>query len=106
MLWSRNQQEEGMKGTIKSLVGTLIVGAALGLPVASFAQVPGQLQRQRRNNFPVVHGAIQQLQQTKAALQNDAASDFHGHKGNAINHIDAAIQELKLGIQSDRAHPH
>jgi hypothetical protein len=50
-----------------------------------------------------MHGAIQQLQQTKALPQTEAASDFHGHKANAINHIDAAIQELKLGIQSDCA---
>jgi hypothetical protein len=93
-----------MKGTIASLVGALMVGAALALPAVSFAQAPGELHRQRESNFPVMHGAIEQLRQTKTALQNEAASDFHGHKENAINHIDAAIQELKLGIQSDRAH--
>jgi hypothetical protein len=84
-----------MKGTIASLVGALMVGAALALPAVSFAQAPGELHRQRESNFPVMHGAIEQLRLT---------SDFHRHKENAINHIDAAIQELKLGIQSDRAH--
>jgi len=93
-----------MKRTIATLVGTMMVGAALALPAVSFAQAPGQLQRQRAGHFPVMHEAIQQLQQTKQMLQKDAASDFHGHKANAINHIDAAIQELKAGVQADRAH--
>jgi hypothetical protein len=55
-------------------------------------------------NFPVIHAAIEELRRTKASLQTDAASDFHSHKVNAINHIDAAIQELKAGIQEDRKH--
>jgi hypothetical protein len=51
-----------------------------------------------------MRGALERLQRTKEMLAKDAAQDFHGHRVNAINHIDAAIQELKLGIQSDRAH--
>lgn len=93
-----------MKGTIATLIGTLMVGATLALPAASFAQAPGELHRQRENHFPVMHGAIQQLEQTKAALANDAAADFHSHKANAIKDIDLAIQELKAGIQGDRKH--
>jgi hypothetical protein len=93
-----------MKGTIATLAGTLMVGASLALPAVSFAQAPGQLQRQRAGNFPVMHAAIEELRRTKASLQTDAASDFHSHKVNAINHIDAAIQELKAGIQEDRKH--
>jgi hypothetical protein len=93
-----------MKGTIATLAGALMVSGALALPAVSFAQAPGQLQRQRAEHFPVMHGAIQELRQTKQALQNDAAGDFHGHKANAITHIDAAIQELQAGIQEERKH--
>ena len=93
-----------MKGTVATLLGGFVVGVALALPAVSFAQAPGQLQRQREEHFPVMHGAIEQLRQTKQALVNYGASDFHGHKTNAINHIDAAIQELKAGIQEDRRH--
>ena len=32
-----------MKGTIATLIGTLMVGAALALPAVSFAQAPGEL---------------------------------------------------------------
>lgn len=93
-----------MKGTIATLMGTLMVGVALAVPAVSFAQAPGQLQRQRAGHFPVMHGAIEELEHTKQVLVNDAASDFHSHKANAINHINAAIQELKAGIQEDRKH--
>jgi len=81
-----------------------MVGAALALPAVSFAQAPGELHRQRTEHFPVMHQAIQQLQQTKQMLTSDAAADFHSHKANAINHINAAIQELKAGIQEERKH--
>jgi hypothetical protein len=97
-----------MRRTIATLMGALLVtlmgAGTLAVPAVSFAQAPGQLQRQRRNNFPVMRAALERLQKTKEMLTQDAAQDFHGHRVNAINHIDAAIQELRLGIQSDRAH--
>jgi hypothetical protein len=89
---SRQWQEEDYEGDYRDFGGGID------------GQRPGQLQRQRAEHFPVMHGAIQELRQTKQALQNDAASDFHGHKTNAINHIDAAIQELQAGIQEERKH--
>jgi hypothetical protein len=93
-----------MKGTIATLLGIFAVGAALAMPAVSYAQAPGELQRQRKDNFPAIHEAIQQLQHAKQTLTNEAAGDFHGHKQNAIKHIDEAIQELRLGIQGDRKH--
>jgi hypothetical protein len=101
---SRKRQEKSMKATIATLVGTLMVGAALALPAVSFAQAPGGLHRQRTNNFPGIHDAIHQLETTREYLKGNTAHDFHGHKTNAINHIDAAIKELRLGMQSDRKH--
>lgn len=94
-----------MKGTIATLMGTLMVGATLALPAASFAQAPSvRLKEQRAGNFPVVHEAIAQLERTKQLLEGSAANDFHGHKVNAEKNIDAAIHELRVGIQEDRAH--
>jgi hypothetical protein len=102
--WPKEGQEEKMKGTIAALAGASIVAVALALPAISFAQAPGQLHRQREHHFPVVNSAIQQLESTRETLKQDAAHDFHGHKANAINHINEAIKELRLGIQSDRKH--
>jgi len=93
-----------MKGTIAILVGTLMIGAALSLSAVSFAQAPSELERQRAAHFPAIHEAIRHLQQAKQTLVSDAANDFHGHKQNAIKHVDEAIQELRLAIQSDLKH--
>ena len=91
-----------MNGTLAAVVGTLMVGAVLTLPAVSFAQKPGQLHRQRTAGFPAMHEAIHQLESTREYLKTDAAHDFHGHKSAAIGHINEAIKELKLGIESDR----
>jgi len=96
-----------MKGMMATLAGMLIVGAALTLPAISIAAPPasGEMHEQRMNNFPGAHEAISQLESTKQYLKTNTAHDFNGHKTNAINDIDAAIKELRLGIQSDRKHP-
>jgi len=98
------KQEKNMRGTIAALVGILMIGAALALPAVSFAQAPVVKPGQRQNDFPVMHDAIRQLESTRGYLKRDAAHDFHGHRINAINHINEAIKELRLGIQSDRKH--
>ena len=96
-----------MKGVVATLAGTLIVGAALTLPAIIFAAppAPGEVHKQRMSNFPGMHEAISQLESTREYLKNDTAHDFNGHKTNAINDINAAIKELRSGIQSERRHP-
>jgi hypothetical protein len=91
-----------MKGTIAILMGTLMVGAALALPAALFAQAPPVIVQERGGHFPAIHQAMEQLRQARQTLQADAAADFQGHKKNAISHIDAALQELKAGMQAVR----
>jgi hypothetical protein len=55
-----------------------------------------------QERHPVMHKAINQLQRTKEELQNDASRDFDGHRANAVKLIDQVIQQLQLGIQSDK----
>ncbi|MGB6561437.1 MAG: hypothetical protein WBE69_02395, partial [Candidatus Binataceae bacterium] len=95
-----------MKGTIATLVGTLMVGAALALPAVSFAQAPPVIVQERGGHFPAMHQAMEQLRHARQTLEADAAADFQGHKKNAIAHIDAALQELKLGMQAVRQEEH
>ncbi|MGC1254906.1 MAG: hypothetical protein WA867_05095 [Candidatus Acidiferrales bacterium] len=94
-----------MKGTIASLAGTLVVGAALALPAVSFAQALGQLARQRAGNFPEMHAARHKLNEAKEILVHQAAGDFHSHKASAIAHIDQAIQEINSGIKEEGGTP-
>jgi hypothetical protein len=51
---------------------------------------------------PAMRQSIAQLERTRATLEDDAAHDFHGHRAAAIHHIDAAIHELREGVESDR----
>ena|SRR6266404_2272614 len=48
---------------------------------------PGQL-------HPYVHDALRQCREAKVELEA-AAQDFGGHRGNAIQHMDAAIAQLE-----------
>jgi hypothetical protein len=95
-----------MKGAIASLVGALMVGAALALPAVSLAQpARGELARQRALNFPEMHEVRHKLNEARRLLKQRAAHDFHGHKTKALNHIEQAIQEINLGIESDGGNP-
>jgi hypothetical protein len=102
--WPEKGQEEKMKRTIAALAGASIVAVALALPAISFAQTSEKLHMQRVYNFPEMRAARQKLKEAKEILESKAAKDFHGHKAAAIKHIDEAIQEINLGIQSDRKH--
>jgi hypothetical protein len=45
---------------------------------------------------PEISQAMNELQHARYVLQSKAASDFHGHKANAIGYIDDAIGELQV----------
>jgi hypothetical protein len=45
---------------------------------------------------PEISQAMTELQHARYILQAKAASDYHGHKANAIGYIDSAIYELQV----------
>jgi hypothetical protein len=45
---------------------------------------------------PEISQAINDLQHARYVLQVKAASDYHGHKANAIGYIDDAVKELQI----------
>jgi Purple acid Phosphatase, N-terminal domain len=51
------------------------------------------------SNYPRMTDAQRALEQARNALQQ-ASNQFGGHKQNAIQHIDDALQEINLGIQA------
>jgi len=57
---------------------------------------PGQL-------HPYVHDALRQCREAKIELEA-AAQDFGGHRGNAIQHVDAAISELEQAVKLPRCY--
>jgi len=44
---------------------------------------------------PEISRAMNELQHARYVLQAQAASDYHGHKANAIKYIDNALGELQ-----------
>ncbi len=56
----------------------------------------------RREEHPVIRQAIKQLQQTKYLLEHKAAHDFGGHRVQAIQSIDQAIEHLNQALRADK----
>lgn len=71
-------------------IAVLLLVFALGVGVAWTAE-----------SHPEIHEAQADLRQAKDRLEH-AAHDFAGHRAKAIDHINAALNELKLALQSDK----
>ena len=71
-------------------IAVLILVAAMGVGVAWTAE-----------RHPEIRAAQTHLMQAKARLEH-ASHDFAGHRVKAIEHINEALEELKLALQSDR----
>lgn len=50
---------------------------------------------------PEIHRALHALENAKNDLGH-AAHDFGGHRAKALEHVDAAISELRMALASDR----
>ena len=71
-------------------VAALVLVLALGVGVAWTAE-----------RHPEIRAAQAHLMQAKARLEH-ADHDFAGHRVKAIEHINEALEELKLALQADR----
>jgi hypothetical protein len=52
---------------------------------------------------PMMHRALTQLEEARRELEN-ATPYRSGHRERAIEHINAAINEVRLGIEFDDTH--
>ena len=52
---------------------------------------------------PHMHAALKDLQAAKASLET-AENDKGGHRVKALEHVNAAIAEVREGIEFDRKH--
>jgi multidrug resistance efflux pump len=82
-----------MKSTRGALVVLFLV---LGLAAAGYANPPDQ---------PYMRAARTDLQQARAQLQK-ALHNKGGHRLKAIEHINAAISQVTLGMRFDRRYHH
>jgi hypothetical protein len=89
----------------------LLVGAVLSFPSAMLAQAAGTMaapqtaqtgKMAKADVHPEIRAAMQHLRQAKEILVQKAAHDFEGHKKEAIESIDHAIDHLQQALQADK----
>lgn len=83
---------------MRRLRGGLIVAATLATGISMGAFVAHAIDQ------PHMDAALGHLRQARESLQQ-AAANKGGHRANAINLINQAIQEVRLGIQYANQHP-
>jgi len=78
---------------MKKLLRFLSLAVCLSLPLT--AAEPG------REHHPEIHQAIAALEKAKHHLEH-AEHDFGGHRREAVEACERAIQQLRLALESDR----
>jgi hypothetical protein len=70
---------------------------------AQAAAIPAQptARRARAEEHPRIRAAIKELQAAKVELQK-APHDFGGHRADAVQAVDKAIEQLRLALQYDK----
>lgn len=100
-----------MNQKLKQVTITATLAMLMAIPASMFAATPSPsgnppqnppTQTAGQEKHPVMRKSIRQLENVKQELQNDASRDFDGHRANALKLVDQAIEQLKLGIQSDK----
>ena len=56
---------------------------------------------ERMRNRAMTLEAMRSLARARGILRSGAEEDPHGHRANAINHIEAAMSELKAAMRSE-----
>lgn len=90
---------------MKKMAFTAAMLMAFVLPIASakaqpLSSINGGTSVQERH--PFIRHAIRALQQARTDLQ-DAAHDYCGHRKDALEATDKALEQLRLALGSDRA---
>ena len=78
-----------MTRPVASIAASLAVVGLLLAPVAVGAE---------QERHPAIHKAENKLHAAKEDLEH-AAHDFGGHRVKAIEHINAALEELKMALE-------
>lgn len=73
------------------------------LVIAALAFAGGIATRAVAEPQPHMQQALAALQSAKASLQN-ATADKGGHRAKAIDHVNAAIEQVEKGIAFDNKH--
>jgi len=93
-----------MRLSVVSLVTLLVIVAAPIHRVAAQAPppaAPAATRGARAEQHPRIRRAIRELQAAKVELQK-APHDFGGHRADALQAVDRAIEQLRIALQYDK----
>jgi phosphoketolase len=83
----------------RSLLATAVAGAlcgGVGLVQAGPSTISHSAQRLARHEH--MHAALEHLREARKQM-DDAEDIFHGHKGEAVEHVDNAIKHVEAGLK-------
>jgi uncharacterized protein YigA (DUF484 family) len=93
-----------MKKTF-AILSAAALACAITLPAAAQQQSTPKLKRvqmeKERERHPEIDAAITHLREAKRNLEH-AAHDFGGHRVTALKHVDEALEECRLALESDK----
>lgn len=100
-----------MRNRFMKFLASTVVIAAMPFPLAFWgapqpaappqAKAAGQRQRGRGERHPEIRAAIRALENARRHLQ-EAAHDFGGHRAEALEAVNHALEQLKLALQYDK----
>jgi Spy/CpxP family protein refolding chaperone len=94
---------------MKRFLTILALTAALALPGSAFAQAPAAggakpnaMQKGGKDmKHPEIWAAMSHLREAKNILDRKASNDFEGHKHQAVESIEKAMEQLHQALGSD-----
>ena len=89
-----------MRKHLVLLVASIALSVGIALPLVTLA-VPHPAAAQRQEPHPVIREAIGKIESAKNDLINYAARDFKGHRAQAVEHLNAAIDELNKALEAE-----
>jgi len=90
-------------------VAMLLMIAVMSFPTALLAQAGGTMtapaaqagNMAKGEHHPEIRAAMQHLREAKEVLQKKAARDFQGHRKQAIESIDQALEHLRQALETE-----
>ena len=93
-----------MKKAALTLMALLALAGTLMITATAQTSTPKRmaLRREKRERHPMIERAIRALEGAKDDLE-DASRDFCGHREDAAESVNNALNQLRLALASDRA---
>jgi len=94
---------------MSKFVKVLTLAVALALPMSTFAAAAPKAPAPKpapapapQERHPEIHAAMAKLREAREILEQKAANDFGGHKHQAVESIDKALEHLNQALNYDK----